>query len=60
MRIAIINYRALDVYERGLCWKALSNYVNEINEMRFNINLKMENKQINNFDKLDAITLTRT
>ena len=60
MLIAIINHRALDVYERSLCWKAVANYVNEINEIRFNINSKMASKQINNFVKLDAIDLART
>ena len=55
MRIAIMECRNLDIYERGLCWKALANYVDEINEARFNVNAKMLEKQVNNFIKLESI-----
>ena len=60
MRIEIMDCRNLDVYELGLCWSALANYVDEINEARFNVNAKMLSKQVNNFVKLDPIELVKT
>ena len=60
MRIAIMNCNDCRVYERGLFWRALSSFVDEINEKRININIKMENKKVHNFTKLDAIDIIRT
>ena len=41
LRIAIIECNKLSIKERGLWWKALANNVDEINEKRCNINMKM-------------------
>ena len=45
-------------YERLLCWRALAQFVDEINEKRFNINNKMMSKQ--DFETMDAIGLCKT
>ena len=60
MRIAIVECNKLKVKERGLCWKALTNYFDEINEKRLNISLKMMAKNVNSFIKIELVDLSKT
>ena len=60
MRIAIFDHNKFKLSDRGLCWKAVATFVDEINEKGFNVNSKMKSKQINNFQKLEPISLCRT
>ena len=60
LRIAIVEHNKLNVKERGMCWRAIAKFVDDVNEKRFSVNDKMESKQIMNFEKLEPIALVRT
>ena len=60
LRIAIFDNNLLQSKERNMAWKCIANYVDSLNEKRFNVNNKMFSKGAIKFEKLEPVDLLRT
>ena len=60
LRIAIFEHNKIKLCDRGVCWKAIANFLDNINEKRFNANNRMQSKDMVNFEKLEPLSLIRT